>query len=57
MGGSLARLAVGLVFDQAPAWFTAWIPGAFHVVLAAFVLTLASYHALERTGAQKEDPR
>jgi hypothetical protein len=57
MGGSLARLAVGLMLDQAPAWFTAWIPAAFHVVLAAFVLTLAAYHTLERTAVQDEDPR
>jgi hypothetical protein len=57
MGGSLARVAIGLVFDQAPAWFTAWIPAAFHVVLAAFVLTLAAYHTLERTAVQKEDSR
>jgi hypothetical protein len=57
MGGSLARVAIGLVFDQAPAWFTAWIPAAFHVVLAAFVLTLAAYHTLERTAVQNEDSR
>jgi hypothetical protein len=57
MGASLARLAIGIVWDQAPAWFTAWIPGAFHVVLAAFVLTLAAYHALERTAAQRENSR
>ena len=45
MLGSLARIAVGLAMADAPAWFTAWISGAFHVVLAGFVLTLAAYYA------------
>ena len=40
----LARLVVGLAFDTASAWFEAWIPAVFHLVLAAFVLTLAAYH-------------
>jgi len=57
MAGSLVRLAVGLAFDEAPDWFTAWIPAGFHLVLAAFVLTLAAYHALERAAVQKEAPR
>ena len=48
MAGSLARLAVGLAVTNAPPWFTAWISAVFHVVLAAFVLTLAAYHALPR---------
>jgi hypothetical protein len=41
---SLVRIAVGLALPSAPAWFTAWISGAFHIVLAAFVLTAAHYH-------------
>ena len=53
MAGSLARLAVGVAMPDAPAWFTAWIPALFHVVLAGFVLTLAAYHAPGRT--QGED--
>jgi hypothetical protein len=57
MAGSVVRLAVGLAFDEAPAWFTAWIPAGFHFVLAAFVLTLAAYYALERAAVQKEGPR
>ena len=44
MACALARIAVGLELPEAPAWFTAWIPAGFHVVLAGFVLTLAAYH-------------
>ena len=44
MAGSVARIAVGLGLTDAPPWFTAWIPAAFHIVLAGFVLTLARYH-------------
>jgi hypothetical protein len=40
----LVRLTVGLAFDTGSPWFEAWIPAAFHMVLAAFVLTLAAYH-------------
>jgi hypothetical protein len=45
MAGSVARIVVGLALPAAPAWFWAWIPGFFHLVLAGFVLTLAHYHA------------
>ena len=41
---SIARIAVGLSWPAAPAWFSTWIPAVFHVVLAAYVLTLAYYH-------------
>ena len=44
MGGSIARLAVGLAVPTAPAWFSAWISGVFHLVLAGFVLTAAHFH-------------
>ena len=44
MAGSLARIAVGLTLTGAHAWFSAWISSAFHLVLAGFILTLASYH-------------
>ena len=43
LAGSLGRIAVGLV-PGASGWFRAWIPGAFHVVLAGYVLTLGAYH-------------
>ncbi|MGZ5145869.1 MAG: hypothetical protein ACXWCP_20190 [Burkholderiales bacterium] len=56
MAGSVGRIAVGLFIDQAPAWFTAWIPGFFHLVLAGFVLTLSAYHTTER-GITQEDTR
>jgi hypothetical protein len=41
---SVARLVVGQVVATAPAWFKVWIPAAFHVVLATFVLVVACYH-------------
>ena len=44
---SLARPAIGLLLPGAPSWFTAWIPAAFHVVLATFVVTLSRYHLSE----------
>ena len=44
LAGSLARIAVGLAVPGAPAWFSTWIPAAFHVVLAAYVLALARFH-------------
>ena len=56
MAGSVGRIAVGIFIDQAPAWFTAWIPSFFHLVLAAFVLTLSGYHRTER-GITQEDTR
>ncbi|MDB5809122.1 MAG: conserved rane protein of unknown function [Betaproteobacteria bacterium] len=47
MFGSLARVAVGLTIPAAPAWFTSWIPATFHLVLAAFVLTISAYHTFD----------
>ena len=47
MGGSILRIIVGLTVPNAPAWFSTWIPAVFHVVLAAFTLTLASFHLRE----------
>ncbi|HEX2828495.1 MAG TPA: hypothetical protein VHP37_19225 [Burkholderiales bacterium] len=52
MIGSLARIAAGLALDHPAEWFTSWIPAIFHLVLAAFVLTLAAYHATVWRGAQ-----
>lgn len=46
---SAGRLAIGIFVPGAPSWFTAWIPAVFHLVLAAYVLTLAAYH-LVRSG-------
>jgi hypothetical protein len=42
MAGSLLRIVVGIALPGAPAWFTAWIPAAFHLVLAGYVLVLAT---------------
>jgi hypothetical protein len=50
MGLSLARLVVGASVASAPAWFTAWISGVFHVVLAAFLLAYAGYHYRKKPG-------
>jgi hypothetical protein len=47
MTGSIARIVVGVAVPSAPDWFRAWIPAVFHIVLAAFVLTLALYHRRE----------
>jgi hypothetical protein len=44
MAVALGRIAVGLAVAEAPAWFRAWIPASFHVVLAAFVTMLCLYH-------------
>jgi hypothetical protein len=41
MTGSLLRIAIGVLVPSASVWFRAWIPGIFHVILAAFVLCLA----------------
>ena len=42
MAGSLLRIAVGIAVPAAPAWFSTWIPALFHLVLAGYVLTLAT---------------
>jgi hypothetical protein len=44
MAGSLARIAVGLAVPDAHPWFRAWISGAFHIVLAAYLLVLGLFH-------------
>jgi hypothetical protein len=41
---SVGRIVVGLSAPAAPPWFSTWIPAVFHVVLAAYVLTIAYYH-------------
>jgi len=43
----LARLVIGLALPAAAPWFKAWIPSVFHVVLAAFLLTVSVYHRRE----------
>jgi hypothetical protein len=53
MVGSLVRIAIGLLIENAPAWFSAWISGVFHLVLAAFVLTLSAYHAGADTALER----
>ncbi len=47
----LIRLCVGIAAPAAPGWFKAWIPGVFHLVLAAFVLALAAYHRQRLAGS------
>ncbi len=54
--GSLGRIAIGLL-PGAPRWFRAWIPGAFHVVLAGYVVTLAGYHFRLSHPAPQPSPR
>jgi hypothetical protein len=50
---ALARIAIGLGIDAAPAWFSAWISGVFHIVLAAFLLVSAAYHFLRESPSAK----
>jgi hypothetical protein len=54
MTGALTRIVVGLAVPAAPDWFRTWIPAIFHIVLAAFVLTLALYHRRELSLAHGE---
>lgn len=42
--GSVLRLGVGVLLPDSAPWFRAWISGAFHLVLASFVLVLANCH-------------
>jgi hypothetical protein len=44
---SVGRIAIALLVPGAAPWFRAWIPAAFHLVLALYVLTLAFYHVVE----------
>jgi hypothetical protein len=43
LAASLGRIAIGAL-PGVPQWFRAWIPGAFHAVLAGYVVTLGAYH-------------
>lgn len=56
MAGSTARILLGVVLPDPHAWFTAWIPAFFHVILAAYVLTLAAYHATAWRHGAYPDP-
>ena len=47
--GSLTRIAIGLAWAGAPAWFTTWIPAAFHVVLALFACAWSAHAASTRS--------
>jgi hypothetical protein len=47
MAAAVSRIAIGLAVPTAPAWFSAWISGAFHIVLAGFLLALSRYHSLQ----------
>lgn len=52
--GSLGRIAVGLFWSAAPAWFSTWIPALFHVVLSGFIVVLSLVH-LQRYRLQGPD--
>ena len=54
MAVALGRLALGLMMNEAPAWFHAWIPAIWHVVLAGFVLTIARFHRRESARPSSE---
>jgi hypothetical protein len=51
---ALGRLALGLMVTEVPAWFHAWIPAVWHVVLASFVLTIARFHTRESARLRPE---
>jgi hypothetical protein len=51
MAASVLRIAIGLAISAAPAWFRAWIPGVFHLVLATFFLSAARLYASGRPSA------
>jgi hypothetical protein len=57
MAGSLLRMAIGILAPSAPVWFRAWIPGIFHVVLAAFVLCLGRAYRRPLAIAAREAER
>ena len=40
----LMRLGIGIAVPEASPWFRAWLPTAFHFVLAAFLIGLARLH-------------
>jgi len=54
MAVALGRIAVGLSLPAGPHWYRAWIPAAFHVVLAGFVLTLSAFHRTASKAALEE---
>jgi hypothetical protein len=54
MAGALGRIGIGLAVPAAPDWFRTWIPAAFHVVLAAFVLALAHCQRRALAGVPRE---
>lgn len=45
MTGSLLRIIVGIGVPDAHPWFRAWISGVFHIVLAAYLVTLSLFPA------------
>ena len=56
MAAALTRVLVGLTVLAAPDWFRTWIPAMFHIVLAAFVLTLALHQRREGCLTHGEAP-
>ncbi len=43
----LIRLLLGLTVFADSRWFTNWIPTFFHIVLACFVLLVATFHLIQ----------
>jgi hypothetical protein len=44
MAVALGRITIGLAVSSAHAWFKAWIPAFFHLVLAGFIVAVSLYH-------------
>jgi hypothetical protein len=53
MAGCILRIVIGLTVSTAPRWFSTWIPAFFHLVLAAFVSTLALYARRRASGSPR----
>jgi hypothetical protein len=54
MAVALGRIAVGLWIPAASDWYRSWIPAAFHVVLAGFVLVLFVSHRMALDAERRE---
>lgn len=53
MAGSILRILIGLGVQNAHAWFSAWIPALFHLVLAGFAIAAADFHLRYSKGREQ----
>jgi hypothetical protein len=50
--GSVARVVAGLTFARQNPFLSAHLPGVFHIVLAAMIVTAAHYYLSNITGEE-----